>query len=299
MSTNEITAAAAGTWTLGDLTVNRMGFGSMRITANPDRDLAVSLLRRAVELGVNHIDTAAFYFSPGGTLDVGTGPTRYATELIQEALSPYPDDLVITTKVGPGVDPSTGFYQAATPAQLRSQVEENLRRLGRDHLDVVNLRIVRRPGQDSVAERFGALAELRDAGLIRHLGLSSIRLDHLDEARAIAPVVCVQNRYAIDTRSTQDDDLVRICGDRGVAFVPFFAIAGAGREAGAASDHSEAVRAIALSHGATPQQVRVAWTLHQGPHVLAIPGTGNPEHLVENIAAGALSLTPEELASLG
>jgi pyridoxine 4-dehydrogenase len=297
MPTDEITAAAAGTWTLGDRTVNRLGFGSMRITANPDRELAISVLRQAIELGVNHIDTAAFYFSPGGILGVGTGPVRYATELIRDALAPYPDDLVIATKVGPGVDPSTGFHEATTPAQLRSQVEENLRRLGRDHLDLVNLRIVKRPGRDSITERFGALAELRDAGLIRHLGISNVREDHLDEAQAIAPVVCVQNSYALDTNRS-NDQLIEACRQRGVAFVPFFAIAGAEREAGATNDHSEAVRAIAFAHGATPQQVRLVWTLHQGPNVLAIPGTGNPDHLVENIAAGALNLTPDELATL-
>jgi pyridoxine 4-dehydrogenase len=290
----EITAAAAGTWTLGDLTVNRMGFGSMRLTVNPDRDLAIRVLRRAVELGVNQIDTAAFYFSPGGIIDADTGPVRYATELIREALSPYPDDLVITTKVGPGNDPETGFYQATTPAQLRMQVEENLRRLGRDHLDVVNLRILKKPSQDSIAERFGVLAELRDEGLIRHLGLSNVRENHLDEAQAIAPVVCVQNSYAID----KHDELLHICGGRGIAFVPFFAIAGSKREAGAITDHSEAVSAVAKAHRATPQQVRLAWTLHQGPHVLAIPGTGNPDHLVENIAAGALRLSAQDLASL-
>jgi len=298
MPEDEITAAAAGTWTLGDITVNRMGFGSMRITANPARELAVGVLRRAVELGVNHIDTAAFYFSPGGVLSPGSGPIRFATELIREALAPYPDDLVIVTKVGPGIDPSAGFYEATTPAQLRRQVEENLRRLGVDHLDAVNLRIVKRPGRDSVAERFGALAELRDAGLIRHLGLSNVRVDHLDEAQAIAPVVCVQNGYSIDTHRT-DDELVKICGERGVAFVPFFAIAGAAREGGAASDHSEAIRAVAHAHGATPQQVRLAWTLHQGAHVLAIPGTGDPNHLVENIAAGALRFSADELDLLG
>src|SRR4051794_9138626 len=193
MPTNETTAAAAGTWTLGDLTVNRMGFGSMRITANPDHDIAIRVLRQAVELGVNHIDTAAFYYSPGGILNVGTGPARYSTELIREALAPYPEDLVITTKVGPGVNPEAGFYQTTTAAQLRSQVEENLRRLGRDYLDVVNLRIIKKPGEDSIAERFGALAELREEGLIRHLGISNVRADHLDEAQAIAPVVCVQN----------------------------------------------------------------------------------------------------------
>jgi aryl-alcohol dehydrogenase-like predicted oxidoreductase len=298
MPTDDITAAAAGTWTLGDRTVNRMGFGSMRITANPDRELAISVLRRAVELGVNHIDTAAFYLSPGGTLNVGTGPVRYATELIRQALAPYPDDLVIATKIGPGSDPSTGFYEAVTPAQLRSQVEENLRRLGRDHLDVVNLRIMKRSGRDSLAERFGALAQLRDAGLIRHLGLSNVHLHHLDEAQAIAPVVCVQNSYAIDTNRT-DDELLKLCAQRGVAFVPFFAIAGTQREAGPTRDHNEAIRAVAAAHHTTPHQIRLAWTLHQGPHVLAIPGTGNPDHLVENIAAGALGLSADELARLG
>ncbi|MFC0526229.1 aldo/keto reductase [Phytohabitans kaempferiae] len=291
------TAGDAGTWTLGDRTVHRMGFGSMRITANPDRDLAIAVLRRAVDLGVNHIDTAAFYFSPGGTLKVGSGPTRWATELIREALWPYPDDLVIATKVGPSYDPVAGSTpQATSPAALRAQVEENLRRLGRDHLDVVNLRILKRPGHDSVAERFGALADLRDAGLIRHLGLSNVRVDHLDEAEPIAPVVCVQNSYALDNRT--DDGLLRTCGERGVAFVPYFAIAGARREAGAEARHDEAVRAVARAHGVTPHQVRLAWTLHQGAHVLAIPGTGDPDHLVENIAAGALRLTPEELARL-
>ncbi len=297
MPTDEITAAAAGTWTLGDRTIRRMGFGSMRITANPDRDLAIRVLRRAVELGVNHIDTAAFYKSPGGTLEVGTGPTRYATELIRDAFSPYPDDLVITTKVGPGEDPDTGFYHATTPAELRTQVEENLRRLGRDHLDVVNLRIIKSPGKDSIADRFGALADMRDAGLIRHLGLSNVRIDHLDEAQTIAPVVCVQNAYSIDLNRT-GDDLITLCGERGIAFVPFFTIAGTGRESGAASAHSEAVREVALAHHATPAQVRLAWSLHRGPNVLAIPGTGDPAHLAENIAAGALRLSPEEIARL-
>ncbi|BCB80826.1 oxidoreductase [Phytohabitans flavus] len=293
-----VTAAAAGTWTLAGRTIHRMGFGSMHITASPDRDLAITVLRRAVELGVNHIDTAAFYFSPGGPLDVGSGPTRYATELIREALSPYPNDLVIATKVGPGYDPVTGaFLQAKTPAALRAQVEENLRRLGRDHLDVVNLRILKRPGSDSVAERFGALAELRDAGLIRHLGLSNVRLDHVDEAAAIAPVACVQNSYALDN-GRANDALLEACGERGIAFVPYFAIAGARREGGAGTDHDEAVREVARAHGVTPHQVRLAWTLHQGPHVLAIPGTGDPDHLVENIAAGALRLSPGEVARL-
>ncbi len=292
MPTDEITAASAGSWTLGDLTVNRIGFGAMRLTGSAafdlgtpsDRDRVIGVLRQAVELGVNHIDTAAFYFSP----------LRSANELINRALAPYHDDLVITTKVGPGRDPSGEWLPLARPDQLRGQVEENLRQLGRDHLDVVNLR--RLPGLDSIAEHFGALAELRDAGLIRHLGISNVQPDHLAQAEAIAPVVCVQNAYGIDIGRV-NDEFLRVCGEHGVAFVPFFAIAGSGREAGGVTDN-DAVLAIARAHEATPAQVRLAWTLHRGPHVLAIPGTGNPAHLVANVAAGALRLSADELASL-
>ncbi|MET7876455.1 aldo/keto reductase [Micromonospora sp. DT68] len=297
MPTDEISAAAAGSWTLGDRTVHRMGFGSMRITANPDRNHAIALLRRAVELGVNHIDTAAFYVSPGGTLRVGTGPARYATELIRAALAPYPEDLVIVTKVGFGYDPQAGFTEAYTPAQLRAQVEENLRRLGRDQLDVVNLRLGRGPGPVPLVDRFGALAELRTAGLIRHLGLSNVRPEQLDEVAGIAPVVCVQNNYGVDAYREQDA-FVKLCGDRGIAYVPFFALAGTGREAGARAEQGEAVEAVARAHGVTPHQVRLAWTLHQGPHVLAIPGTSDPAHLETNIAAAALTLTKEDLTLL-
>jgi aryl-alcohol dehydrogenase-like predicted oxidoreductase len=218
-------AGAAGTWKLGDLTVNRLGFGAMRLTGSlpyahgvpSDRQQAIAVLRRAAELGVNHIDTAAFYFSP----------LRSANELIAAALAPYPDDLVIVTKVGPGRYP-WGEWYSARPDQLRGQVEENLRQLGRDHLDVVNLR---RTGQESVAEHFA------------------------------------------------------IAGDR--------------RQAGGSGTDSPELLAVAHRHGATPAQVRLAWTLHQGPHVLAIPGTGNPAHLAENVAAAALRLTPGDLALLG
>ncbi|MGW3894940.1 aldo/keto reductase [Micromonospora profundi] len=297
MPTDEISAAAAGTWTLGDRTVHRMGFGSMRITANPDRNHAIALLRRAVELGVNHIDTAAFYVSPGGTLRVGTGPARYATELIRAALAPYPEELVVVTKVGFGYDPQAGFTEAYTPAQLRAQVEENLRRLGRDQLDVVNLRLGRGPGPVPLVDRFGALAELRAAGLIRHLGLSNVRPEQLDEVAGIAPVVCVQNNYGVDAYREQDA-FVKLCGERGIAYVPFFALAGTGREAGASAEQGEAVEAVARVHGVTPHQVRLAWTLHQGPHVLAIPGTSDPTHLEANIAAAALNLTKEDLSLL-
>ena len=295
MASAQITAAAAGTWTLGDLTVNRMGFGAMRLPqtgraliadATPgDRDRAIAVLRRAVELGVNHIDTAAFYFSP----------LRAANELINTALAPYPDGLVIVTKVGPGRDPSGEWLPAARPDQLRGQVEENLRQLGRDHLDVVNLR--RMPSMESLAEHFGALAELRDAGLIRHLGVSGVSPEQLAEAQAVAPVVCVQNRYGIGA-SPEAHAFVDACGDQGVAFVPFFTIAGQGGGAGATGAEHPEVLAVARAHGATAAQVRLAWTLQRGPHVLAIPGTGDPGHLAENVAAGALRLSPDELARL-
>lgn len=291
-----ITAAAAGDWVLGDRTVRRMGFGTMRLTANPDRAVAVRVLRRAVELGVNHLDTAAFYRTPGGLVR-GEGPVRYATELVREALAPYPADLVIATKVGPGIDDDGNFYQATTGEQLRRQVEENLRRLGVDALDLVNLRIIKKAGADSVAERFGALAAMREEGLIRQLGLSNVRTDHIDEASAIAPVVCVQNSYGIDVHR-DDDAMVARCAELGIAYVPFFAIAGNARENGAHAEPTDTLAAIARAHDATPQQVRLAWTLHQGPHVLAIPGTGSPTHLEENIAAGALKLTPDEVTAL-
>jgi len=295
MTSAQITAAAAGTWTLGDLTVNRMGFGAMRLpqtgraltadAAPGDRDQAIAVLRRAVELGVNHIDTAAFYFSP----------LRAANELINTALAPYPDGLVIVTKVGPGRDPSGEWLPAARPDQLRGQVEENLRQLGRDHLDVVNLR--RMPSMESLAEHFGALAELRDAGLIRHLGVSGVSPEQLAEAQAVAPVVCVQNRYGIGA-SPEAHAFVDACGDQGVAFVPFFTIAGQGGGAGATGAEHPEVLAVARAHGATAAQVRLAWTLQRGPHVLAIPGTGDPRHLAENVAAGALRLSPGEMARL-
>ena len=248
-----------------------------------DRDQAIRVLRRAVELGVNHIDTAAFYFSP----------LRSANELINTALAPYPDDLLIATKVGPIRDASGEWQSAATPAQLRGEVEQNLRQLGRDHLDLVNLRL---SGMDSIAEHFTVLAELREAGLIRQLGLSNVRAEHLAQAQAIAPVACVQNSYGLAHRP-QQDELVRQCGEQGIAFVPFFAIAGAGREAGRSREEDEVV-AVAAAHEASTAQVRLAWMLARGPHVLVIPGTGDVAHLEQNMAAGELTLTDDELARL-
>jgi pyridoxine 4-dehydrogenase len=286
-----ITAAAAGTWMLGDRTVNRMGFGAMRLTGSAvfsegepsDRDRSLAVLRRAVELGVNHIDTAAFYFSR----------LRSANELINRALAPYPEDLVIATKVGPGRDAAGEWLNRDDPQRLRGQVEENLRQLGRDHLDLVYFRAGR---AESVAEDFGVLAGLREAGLIRHLGVSGVTLAQLAQAQAIAPVASVQNRYGLGLRG--EDDMLRRCGREGIAFVPFFALAGPGRHAGFTEPATDAVLAVARAHDATPAQVQLAWTLAQGPHVLAIPGTGNPDHLTENIAAATLQLTPADLAQL-
>lgn len=267
------------TWLLGDRLVNRVGFGAMRLPqtggafepGSPprDRDQAITVLRKAVELGVNHIDTAAFYFSS----------LRSANELINSALSPYPDDLVIATKVGPSRDPSGEWRTPAGPGELRGQVEENLRQLGRDHLDLVYLRA---EGPGDITERFAALAELRQAGLIRHLGISAVGPEQLAQAQAVAPVVAVQNSYGLGYRA-QQDEFIRLCGEQGVAFVPFFSIAGANREAGG---------------GGADSQVRLAWTLARGPHVLVIPGTGDPDHLAENVAAGELRLSDEELARL-
>jgi pyridoxine 4-dehydrogenase len=293
-----ITADDAGTWTLGDRPVNRIGFGAMRLTSNADgtpsdRGRAITVLRRAVELGVNHIDTAAFYFSP----------LRSANELINRALAPYPNDLVITTKVWPGRNPS-GQWQWATPQQLRGQVEENLRQLGRDHMDVVNLRLPPSKTASSIAEHFTALAGLRDAGLIRHLGISNVTPAHLAEAQSIAPVVCVQNSYGIGAPAAEREFL-RACGEQGVAYVPFFAIASQGVQgvqgvqAGGDADGGDEVLAVARAHGASAAQIRLAWTLQHGSHVLAIPGTGNPDHLEANVAVGALRLSAQEMARLG
>jgi aryl-alcohol dehydrogenase-like predicted oxidoreductase len=292
-------ASSSGTWQLGDRTIHRLGFGSMRLTGTGafhhgtprDRATSIAVVRRAVELGVNHIDTAAFYFSA----------LRSANEIVNAALAPFsPDEVMVATKVGPRRDRAGGWESAARPEDLRGDVEQNLRELGRDHLDLVYLRNMR---WDSIADHFGALADLRDQGLIRHLGVSGVSTAQLHEARAIAPVVSVQNKFGLD--DTAALDLLRTCGDLGIAFVPFFAIAGARPEAaGAAPDPATAepeedrASAVAQAHGVSPQQIRIAWTLSQGPHVLAIPGTGDVAHLEANVAAGAIRLTQEDLELL-
>jgi aryl-alcohol dehydrogenase-like predicted oxidoreductase len=298
MTLTTTNASAAGTWRLGDLTVNRLGFGAMRLMSNADgtpsdRARAVGVLQKAVELGVNHIDTAAFYFSA----------LRSANELINTALAPYPDDLVITTKVGPGRGPAGNWLAAHTKDELRGQVEENIRQLGLDHLDVVNLRVGEGldRAEGSIADRFEALAELQREGLIRHLGISNIGPEHLKEALTIAPVVCVQNQYGLVTRR-EDDALIDLCAENDVAFVPFFAIGasipGASPFGPADETGKDVVAEVAARHGVTPAQVRLAWTLHRRQNVLAIPGTGNPAHLVENVAAAGLRLTDEDMSHL-
>lgn len=274
--------------------VNRIGFGAMRlpqtgaafVEGSPvrDRGQAIAVLRRAVELGVNHIDTAAFYFSA----------LRSANELINSALAPYPDDLVIATKVGPSRDPAGQWRPLATPADIRAQVEENLRQLGRDHLDLVYLRVTDRTSD--ISDRFAVLAEMRDAGLIRELGISAIGAERLAQAQAVAPVAAVQNAYGLGFRLEQDD-MIRLCGEQGIAYVPYFSIATTNREAGGTTEPAELLD-VAKAHDATTAQVRLAWTLARGPHVLVIPGTGDPVHLAENMAAGDLHLTDDEMATL-
>ncbi|MBF9069211.1 aldo/keto reductase [Streptacidiphilus fuscans] len=288
-------AADSGTFRLGEHTVHRLGFGAMRLTGTQafhggvprDRETSIAVVRRAVELGVNHIDTAAFYFSS----------LRSANEIVNAALAPFGDEVLVATKVGPRRDRSGDWDTSARPDQLRGDVEENLRQLGRDHLDLVYLRNMR---WESIAEHFGALAELREAGLVRNLGVSDVTTAQLAEARAIAPVAVVQNRFSLGHRGSAE--VLDACGEAGIAFVPFFAIAGA-RASGATpdpanSEESSEVLAVAKAHGATPQQIRLAWTLAQGPHVLAIPGTGDLAHLEANIAAGAIRLTADDLAAL-
>jgi pyridoxine 4-dehydrogenase len=277
---------AAGRYTLGDLTVNRIGFGVKRL--GEDRRHGIRLVRQAVESGVNHIDTAAWYptYADASHAMHDSSALHWANEVIREALGPHSDGLVIATKVGPT---ENGM---ARPDQLRSQVEMNLRTLGRDHLDVVYLR---QHGLDSIAEHFAALAQLRQAGLIRHLGLSNVRLHHLAQAQTIAPVVAVQNRYGVDFGRV-NDEMLSVCGAQSIAFVPFFALAGTGREIGGVA-HNDAVHDFARANGVSPAQVRIAWTLSRGPHVLAIPGTSQVEHLAENLGAGTLVQHPE-LAAL-
>ncbi|MEV8630865.1 oxidoreductase [Streptosporangium sp. NPDC051023] len=277
----------AGHWTLGGETrVARIGFGAMRLPARGldgpagDRDTALAVLRGAVELGVDHIDTAAFYFY--GDLA--------ANELIRTALRPYPPNLVIATKVGPRRGPE-GWLPEAGPEDLRPAVEQNLRELGQDRLDLVYLRVGGFETTDEpIGERFAALAALRERGLIRHLGLSNVSRAQLAEARAIAPVAAVQNHFHLLRQ--QDADLLAECEREGIAYVPFFPLGGTGLP------DDERIRRIAERHDATVAQVVLAWLLARSPVMLAIPGTASPAHLAENVAAAGLRLSAGEVAEL-
>jgi pyridoxine 4-dehydrogenase len=274
------------TYLLGDLDVTRVGFGAMQL-AGPgvfgppkDRDAAIAVLRTAVELGINHIDTADFY-----------GP--YVTnELIREALWPYPENLHIVTKVGARRDAQGGWPHARTPAELREQVHDNLRHLGLDVLDVVNLRVggFDAPEPGSIAEQFTALAELQQQGLIRHLGLSTVDADQLAEAQSIAPVVCVQNFYNIANR--RDDSLVELTARQGIAYVPYFPLGGF------SPLQSDELAVVAQQLGATPMGVSLAWLLQRSPNILLIPGTSSVAHLRENVAGAALTLAEDVVKEL-
>ncbi|MEU1846269.1 aldo/keto reductase family oxidoreductase [Micromonospora sediminicola] len=275
-----------GTYQVGDLTLTRVGYGAMQL-AGPgvfgpprDRDAAVAVLRTAVELGIRHIDTADFY-----------GP-HVTNEIIREALAPYPDDLHIVTKVGARRDEQGGWPHARTPAELTQQVHDNLRRLDLPALDVVNLRVggLDAPEPGSIAEQFGALVELRDQGLIRHLGLSTVTVEQLAEAQSIAPVVCVQNFYNLAHRG--DDEVVDSTARQGIAYVPYFPLGGF------SPLQSDVLDRVAKRLGSTPMAVALAWLLHRSPNILLIPGTSSVAHLRENVAGAALDLPADALAEL-
>ena len=281
-----------GTWTLGntiparDLTVTRFGYGAMQL-AGPgvmgppaDHDGALAVLREAVSLGITHIDTADAY-----------GP-RVTNRLIHEALHPYPESLHIVTKVGATRDAQGGWPPAREPEALRRAVHENLETLGVDALDVVNLRLgnAQGPQPGSLAEPFAALVDLQRQGLIRHLGVSNATAGQVEEARAIAPIVCVQNMYNLAYRC--DDELIDTLAAAGIAYVPFFPLGGF------SPLQSSALSDVADRLGATPMSVALAWLLRRSPNILLIPGTSSVAHLRENVAGAGLALSDEDLAEL-
>ncbi|MBR7826568.1 aldo/keto reductase family oxidoreductase [Actinospica sp. MGRD01-02] len=275
-----------GGFRMGDLDVTRFGYGAMQL-AGPgvfgppkDREAAIEVLRTAVELGIRHIDTADFY-----------GPF-VTNEIIREALAPYPDDVHIVTKVGARRDEQGGWPHARTPAELVQQVHDNLKRLGLETLDVVNLRVggFDSPEPGSIAEGFSALAELREQGLIRHLGLSTVNQEQIAEAQAIAPVVCVQNFYNIANR--RDDALIEHLAGQGIAYVPYFPLGGF------SPLQSDTLHKVAARLEATPLSVALAWLLQRSPNMLLIPGTSSARHLRENLAGAALRLPDDAIAEL-
>jgi aryl-alcohol dehydrogenase-like predicted oxidoreductase len=280
------TAERSGEFRLGDRRVHRLGYGVMQL-AGPgvmgppaDRDAAIAVLRRAVELGVDHIDTSDYY-----------GPS-VVNELIREALHPYPEDLVIVTKVGARRTPDGQWPEALSPDDLRRAVQDNLDHLGLDVLEVVNLRLpgFAEPVERSLAEPFETLAELQQQGLIAHLGVSNVTTQQFAEAQAIAPVVCVQNHYNVVHR--HDDPLIDALAREGIPFVPFFPLGGF------SPLQSAALETVARRLEATPMQLALTWLLARSPNLLLIPGTSSVAHLEENLEAAARVLGPVELAEL-
>jgi pyridoxine 4-dehydrogenase len=280
-------ALPGGTFTLTEgLTVTRMGYGAMQL-AGPgvfgppkDRDAAIAVLREAVEQGITHIDTSDYY-----------GP-HVTNQIIKEALHPYPDELHIVTKVGALRDAEGGWPHARSPEQLRQAVHDNLDRLGLDALDVVNLRVggFDSPEPGSLAEPFGALAQLQQEGLVKHLGVSTVSAEQVAEAQSIAPIVCVQNFYNIANRA--DDELIDSLAAQRIAYVPYFPLGGF------SPLQSGVLEAVAARLQATPMAVALAWLLQRSPNILLIPGTSSVAHLRENITGAALALSENELTEL-
>jgi pyridoxine 4-dehydrogenase len=277
-----------GSFTLANtsLTVNRMGYGAMQLAGpqvwGPPRDLdgAVRVLREAIEAGVNHIDTSDYY-----------GP-HVTNQIIKDALHPYPDALVIVTKVGARRGPDKSWIHALARQELIDAVHDNLRNLGLDRLDVVNLRVgeVMRPSEGSIEEPLTVLAELKHQGLIRHLGLSNVTPRQLAEAQKISEIVCLQNLYNVAHRS--DDGFIDELARQGIAYVPFFPLGGF------TPLQSALLEAAAASLQATQMQVALAWLLQRAPNILLIPGTSSVKHLRENLEAATLQLPPETIADL-
>lgn len=288
MTATTPSTAQADTFTLGNRTVGRLGYGAMQL-AGPgvfgpprDRGAALAVLRGAVTLGINHIDTSDFY-----------GP-HITNELIREALHPYPDDLVIVTKVGARRPEDGSWVPAMSRQELIDAVYDNLRHLGLDALDVVNLRMMGGghggPSEGSIAEPLTVLAELKEQGLIRHLGVSNVTPAQFAEAQSITEIVCVQNMYNLAHR--EDDAFLDDLARQGVAYVPFFPLGGF------SPLQSDTLSSVARTLGATPMQVALAWLLQRSPNILLIPGTSSPEHLRENVAAAPLILPEDALAEL-
>ncbi|WP_122847522.1 aldo/keto reductase family oxidoreductase [Pseudomonas viridiflava] len=276
-----------GTFLLGDLRVNRMGYGAMQLAGphvfGPAKDpaAAVAVLREAVAAGVNHIDTADFY-----------GP-HVTNQLIREALHPYAEDLVIVTKVGAVRGADASWNPAQSPEELVRAVHDNLRNLGLDVLDVVNFRAWgahQAPSEGSIEASFTALAELQRQGLIRHLGLSNVTATQVREAQGIADIVCVQNHYNLSHRV--DEPLIAELGRQGIAYVPFFPLGGF------TLLQSEALSRVATAMGASSLCVALAWLMQRADNILLIPGTSSVAHLKENLSASSLVIPPELLAEL-